>query len=464
MRRRTATHPGPAPALALCLLLAGCAAPPLAPAPEPPAVPAQFKQAGLWQRADAANAATVPERWWQLFQDPVLDTLQDRLLIGNQNLASALAQVASARALLGSSRAAQSPTLDMIATGTRADTGSDRPRNTVRVDASASWELDLWGRLALATRASEAGLQASQDDLAAVRLSAQATLLQSYITLRAAEVQRALIERSIAAYERSLALTQSRYQAGVVPSTDVLQAETQLRTAQVQALDASNQRAQAEHAIAVLLGQAPAALALPATAQLPAAPTVPMLLPATLLQRRPDIAAAERRVAAAQALSGEAEAAYFPSVTLSASAGLRESTLAQLLRAPTRLWSMGPALVQNLVDGGARRAATDRARASADQATAAYRQAVLTALQEVEDNLVLADQLQTQTQLQREALASAQRNLEITQAQYRAGTVSYLNVVAAQTAALGSERSLLDLQGRQLSAVNQLLKNIAGRW
>jgi NodT family efflux transporter outer membrane factor (OMF) lipoprotein len=468
--RTTRRHRGSA--LALCLLLAACATPPPAPPPEPPAVPAQFKQTGLWRRVDATNqgasaatpAAPVPERWWQLFKDPVLDSLQERLVIDNENLKSAVAQVAAARAALDGSRARQSPTLGLTGAATRADSNGNTAQTSLRVDASAAWELDLWGRLALATRASAARLQASEADLAAARLSAQTTLLQSYLVLRSAEAQQALIARSVLAYQRSLALTQARYQSGVVPSTDVLQARTQLRTAQVQGLEAANQRAQAEHAIAVLLGQAPAALTLDTTARLPAAPRVPELLPATLLQRRPDIAAASQRVAAAQALIGEAEAAYFPSLTLSASAGLRESTLSQLLRAPLRVWSLGPSLAQTLADGGARRAATAQARANAEQTTAQYRQTVLTALQEVEDNLVLADQLQTQAQWQREALSSAQRNLEITQEQYRVGTVSYLNVVTAQTAALGSERSLLDLQSRQLVAVNQLLKNIAGHW
>jgi NodT family efflux transporter outer membrane factor (OMF) lipoprotein len=457
-------------ALTLCLLLSACAAPspPPPPPPQAPAVPLQFKETGLWQRLEPgtspATASPAPERWWQLFQDPVLDGLQEQLVIGNQNLQSAVAQVAAARAALDSGRANQSPTLGAGGAATRSASGSASAQTSLRLDATAAWEVDLWGRLALATRASAARLQASEDDLAAARLSAQATLLQSYLAMRSAEAQQALIARSVQAYERSLALTQTRYRAGVVPSTDVLQAQTQLRTAQVQGLESANQRAQAEHAIAVLLGQAPAALTLATTARLPVPPRVPELMPATLLQRRPDIAAAGQRVAAAQALIGEAEAAFFPSLTLSASAGLRESTLSQLLQAPLRVWSLGPALAQSLVDGGARRAAVELASANAEQATAQYRQTVLGALQEVEDNLVLADQLQTQARLQREALESAQRSLEITQEQYRVGTVSYLNVVTAQTAALGTERSLLDLQSRQLSAVNQLLKNVAGRW
>jgi len=451
--------------LLLPLLLCACAStPPVAIAP--PAQVAAFKEQALWQRAGSGEAATPSERWWQLYQDPVLDELQDGLVIGNENLKIALAQLDAARAALGTARAAQQPSLNLSASGNRADSGGNAsgPQNTVRADLSASWELDLFGRLRQASHTSEARLQASEADLAAARLSAQGTLTQAYLSLRAAEAQRALVERSIVAYERSLALTRARYQSGVAPASDVLQAETQWRSTQVQSLEAANSRAQAEHAIAVLLGRAPAALSLSTNATLPTPPRVPTLLPASLLQRRPDIRAAERRVAAAQSQIGETEAAYFPSLTLSASAGERSSSLRQLFDSPSLVWSLGPALAQKLLDGGARNAANAQARALAEQAGASYRQTVLVALQEVEDNLLLADQLQTQASLQSEALTAAQRNLEITQEQYRVGTVSYLNVVTAQTAALSSERSLLDLRTRQLNATSQLLKNIAGRW
>jgi len=268
----------------------------------------------------------------------------------------------------------------------------------------------------------------------------------------------------VQAYQRSLDLTQARYDGGVAARSDVLQAQTQLRSAQAQAADNAAQRALLEHAIAVLLGEPPSSLDLARSAALPATPEVPALLPATLLERRPDIAAAQRRVAAAYGQIGVADAAWFPSLTLSADAGFRSSSLARLVSAPNLLWSIGPSLVETIFDSGQRKLASAQARATADQATASYRQAVLIALQEVEDNLVLADQLQREAQLQQEALQSAQRNLEITLDQYRAGTVSYLNVVTAQTAALSSESALLAVRNRQLAAVNQLLKNIAGRW
>ncbi len=466
----TATAVATAGLVAACLL-AGCAATPPA-APERPVLPAQFKETGLWQRASAAPP--VPDDWWRLFGDPVLDDLQQRLVIGNQNLRAAVAQVAAARAALASTRAAQSPTLSAGLSGTRSSGSSSSgstttdsargPSNSVSLALDASWEIDLWGRLAQSTRAAEASAQASEDDLAAARLSAQSTLAQTYFSMRAAEAQQALVERTVDAYRRSLALTQARYDAGVAARSDVLQASTQLSSAQAQAIEAEATRAQLEHAIAVLLGQPPAALSVARTAALPEVPAVPELLPSTLLERRPDIAAAERRVAAANAQIGVADAAWFPALTLSAGAGYRASALGGLVSAPNLFWSLGPALAQAIFDGGARRAASDQARAGAEQATASYRQVVLTALQEVEDNLVLADRLRSESKLQQEALVSARRALEIVQDQYRAGTVSYLEVASAQATVLGSETSLLTLRNRELAAVNLLLKNIAGRW
>lgn len=453
------------------LMFSGCANTTRVAAPEPDPAPLSFKEIGPWQQADAGTRAiTVPDRWWQLFNDPVLDDLQSRLVVGNQNLRAVLTQVTQARAALSSNQAARLPTLGLNASATRGDSlnsdnsGSQPPRNTVSLSGTAAWELDLWGRLSHGVEGAQASYQASLQDLAAARLSAQSTLAQTYFALRTAEAQQALIERSIAVYQRSLELTQARHQSGVAPLTDVLQAQTQLRTAQAQGIEAGAQRAQLEHAIAVLLGQAPSTLSLAATAGLPEAPTVPSLLPSTLLERRPDINASAQRVRAAYAQIGVARSAYFPSITLGATAGYRNSALEGLLSAPHRFWSLGPALALALFDGGARRAATEQAQASADQATANYRQTVLNALQEVEDNLVLTARLRQEADLQREALGFALRNLEITQDQYRVGTVSYLNVVTAQSTALVSERTLLDVRARQLTAASHLLRNIAGRW
>ena len=457
-------------AVALALLLCSCALTPHTP-PEPVAVPVAFKEAGPWQRA--ATQAPVPDAWWTLFRDPVLDDLESRLVVGNQNLRSLVAQVANARAVLDASRSAVFPTLSAGFSAARSgnpqnsnnsNIGTRSTSNSFSLSASANWELDLWGRLSQATSSAQAQLQGSVDDLAAARLSAQALLAQTYFSLRSADAQYALLERSVQAYQRSQDLTQLRYNAGVVARSDVLQAQTQLKNAQAQMLESATQRAQLEHAIAVLLGVAPSELTLARNAVLPAAPAVPELLPATLLERRPDIAAAQRRVAAAYAQIGVTEAAFYPSLNLSATAGLRNASLANLISAPNLFWSLGSSLAQAIFDGGQRKLANAQARNNAEQATASYRQTVLTALQEVEDNLVLAEQLRREAQLQDEALQAARRNLEIVLDQYRAGIVSFLNVVIAQTAVLNSESSLLSVRNRQLAAVNQLLKNIAGRW
>lgn len=458
-------------ALATALALSACAVTRVA-SPAPVQAPAQFKEDGLWQHARPQQA--VPDDWWTLFDDPVLDDLQQRLVIGNENLKIYAAQLASARATLDASRTALFPTLSLGLSGTRSGSSSSDSSsssstaksvsNSVSLSASASWEMDLWGKLAMASDGAQASLQASADDLAAARLSAQATLAQSYFALRTAEAQLALYERTVQAYQRSLALTEARYQSGVAARSDVLQAQTQLRSAQATRAETQATRAQLEHAIAVLLGQPPAALNLDASARLPAPPAVPALLPATLLERRPDIAAAQRRLAAAYADIGVADAAFFPSLTLSASGGYKNSSLNQLISAPHQFWSLGPSLAASLFDGGARKLASAQARATADQLGASYRLAVLTALQEVEDNLVLAKRLEEEADLQQQALEAAQQNLQIVTAQYKAGTVGFLEVASAQASALSSETSLLSLRNRQLAALSQLLKNIAGRW
>lgn len=470
MLQRLSIRPCLAPVAwpAAALLLSGCALTQVKPPAVPPP-PAQFKETALWHQATGAQAP-VPEAWWQLFGDPELDRLQGELVLGNENLKTLASQVAQAKALLDISRGGSWPTANAGLSATRGTAGTDSGgsaapvRTSLSLTANASWEVDLWGRLSQATDAAQARLLASQHDLAAARLSVQATLTQTYLNLRAAEAQEALLSRSMAVYTRSLELARARYQTGVAAQTDVLQAQTQLRTAQIQQAEAISQRALLEHALAALLGQAPSSINLAKNGQLPAVPSAPPLLPADLLARRPDIAAATERVTAAYAQIGVSQAALLPALTLNGSLGYRGPELSDLVSGPHRVWSLGPALLQSIFDGGVRKAATEQARAQADQATAAYRQTVLSALVEVEDNLVLADQLQKQSALQAEAVAFAKRNLQITEDQYRVGTVSYVNVVLAQATALNSERGWLDLQTRQLAATNQLLKNIAGRW
>jgi len=449
-------------AFALLALLAGCASTPPASAPQM-ALPANFKEQGVWQ--PAAAETPVPEAWWTLFNDPVLDALESRLVLDNQTLKASYAELAAARASLAAAQASVLPHLGAGASASRARSGDGGSvHNNVQLSLNASWEIDLWGRLSLAVAGARASLQASADDLAAARLSLQATLAQAYFTLRTSEAQAAVLERTVQAYTRSLDLTRKRHAAGVISGADVAQAEVQLANATAQWRDALADRAQTEHAIAVLVGSAPALFSLPVTAKLPAPVDAPALLPSTLLERRPDIAAAERRVALAQAQLGIAQKAYFPSITLSASAGFAGSALAGLLSAPNLFWSFGPALAATLFDGGARSAAIDQARAGSARATADYRQAVLVALQEVEDNLVVAGNLRGDEALRQRALASAQRALAIAESQYRAGTVGYLEVVSAQTSVLAAQTTLLGIRSRRLAAISTLLKNIGGRW
>lgn len=451
--------------LTIALLLAGCAVTSQHPPAEAPP-PEHFTGSTEWRRV--APEVAVPEAWWTMFKDPVLDSLQADLVVGNQNLAAALAQVASARAVLAASRSAIFPTLSVGAGSTRSATAENgNGQRTVSTNnsltANAAWEIDLWGRLAEGVKAAGANYQASQADLAALRLSAQATLTQSYFALRTAEAQQALLERTVTANQRALELTEARYAGGVVAQTDVLQARTQLRSVQSQLSDMRTERAQLEHAIATQVGKLPGQFQLLPSSRLPELPPVPDLVPSTMLAQRPDIAAARARQTAAYAQIGIADAAFFPSIDLSASAGYRGSSWSNLISAPNLLWSIGAAVAQPIFDGGQRKLASAQARASADAATANYRQAVLTAFQEVEDNLVQFAESGAALALQRDAFEAAQRNLDIVLAQYRAGTVSFLNVSAAQSSLLSAEANLLSARNRQLVAANLLLKNLGGR-
>jgi NodT family efflux transporter outer membrane factor (OMF) lipoprotein len=305
--------------------------------------------------------------------------------------------------------------------------------------------------------------QASQNDLALARLSAQASLVQTYVAIRNAEQQQRVLTQAQTAYERALQLTKYRYDAGVVSAADVAQAQLQLSTTQAQLIDVNSSRLQLLNALAVLLGQAPGVLQLATAQALPAVPVLPEVVASNLLQRRPDVRAAQQRVLSAQANAGAAQAAFFPSFSFTANAGYSSQNLSSLFSASNLLWSMGPSMALNLFDGGQRKAVQADTLAALDAAGIAYKQSVLQGLQEVQDNLIAAYQLQLEQDAQAQAVVAARRNLAINEAQYAAGTVSYLNVVTAQTAALSAERSLLDIQNRRVLAVTQLMKNLAGR-
>ena len=427
-----------------------------------------YKEDALWRRAAVPlDRAVDPDRWWLAFGEPQLDALQDLLATGNHSAQVLEARMVGARAALAGSEAGQRPTLSASLSGTRSDNTSAQarqPGNAFSASVGAGWELDLWGRVDASVRAARANAAAAEADWMAAKLSAQAALTQSYLSLRAAEATARTMEQVAAAQQQALTLTRARYEAGVATRADMLQAETLLRSAQAQGVEAATQRAQLEHAIAVLLGKTPSSFALSGRGELPQAPGVPRLLPSALLERRPDIAAAGRRVVAARAQFDGAKAAFFPQLTLSASAGYRSSEFDRLVRAPNLFWSLGPALAVAMFDGGARDAAAAQARANMEAATASYRQTVLVALQEVEDNLLLADRLVQQRELQQASLQAARQSLAMMNDQYRAGTVGYLNVVVAQTTVLSGERAVLDLRLRELLALAQLLQNAGGRW
>ena len=438
-----------------------------------PALPSLGSPSGTTFKRSPPPTAVLAEpaetTRWTVLNDPVLDRLQTQLLQDNLTLATASVQVRRAQASLATAQASLWPSVNLNTGVTRsANQLAVAPGTSYSLGAPVSWEVQLWGRVDALSTVARAGVQASQEDLSAARLSLQATLVSTYVGLRTAERQEQVLRQAEAAQQRSLELTQARYQSGVVSAADVAQAQSQWKSTQAQRLDVGTQRAQLENALAVLLGKTPAQLQidpLPADALWPpAVAALPSLLPSTLIQRRPDIRAAQQRVVAANAQIGVARAAFFPTLNFAANAGYRNPDLGSLISTSSRAWSLGPSLAFSVFDGGQRRAAQADAEAALEQATLAYRQVVLTAFQEVEDNLVAASQLQDQAQALSESLVAAQRNLSLTQEQYKAGTVSYLNVVQAQTTALTAQRSLLDVQSRRVLALNLLMKNVAGAY
>jgi NodT family efflux transporter outer membrane factor (OMF) lipoprotein len=430
------------------------------------AVPAAYTNvSGDWQPARPGDA--LPRgHWWTIFNDPELDALAARVELGNQNLRQAEARFRQATAIANAARADRYPlvTAGGSASRSRTENAPGGARGSYDLDLRASWEPDLWGRIRRSFEAGAAQAEAAAADIESVRLSATAALVQNYLALRVVDAQARLLDETVAAYGRFLKLTQNRYNAGVAGKSDVVQAEAQLKSTQAQRVDLNVQRAQLEHAIAVLLGETPATLSIapgPIATRLPA---IPAGVPSELLQRRPDIAGAERRVAAANARIGVAQAAMYPSVILSGNAGLGASTLSMLLQAPTYFWALGAAAAQTLFDGGTRQARVDEARAAFDAEVALYRQTVLTSFQEVEDNLAALRILDEEAKLQADAVAAARQSVQLTENRYRAGTASFLEVITVQTIALSNERTAMALLGRRLAASVQLVRALGGGW
>ncbi len=454
----------------LALTLAGCAAGPDYKRPEVE-IAAAYKEAGEWKPAQPQDDLDRG-KWWGVFGDPQLDALLEQVEISNQNVLVAEAQFRRAQAVVASSRAAYFPTLDANVsvvrsrspTGVIGGTTAGRIITNRSASLNAGWEADLWGRLRRAVESGEAGAQESAADLAAARLSAQAELASSYFQLRILDAQRQLLEDTVAGYRKSLDLTRNRYDAGVAAKVDLVQAETQLKSTLAQAIDTGVQRAQLEHAIAILIGKAPAEFSIAPAPLAVAMPRVPIGLPSELLERRPDVAAAERRVAAANAQIGVAKAAYFPSLTLSASYGSRSADASQWFTVPSRFWSIGPALAQSIFDAGLRRAQTEQAIAAYDATVAEYRQAVLAGFQEVEDNLAALRILGEEADVQDGAVRAARESVLLTTNQYKTGIVSYVNVVTVQTTQLSNERTAMGILGRRLVAAVILVKALGGGW
>jgi NodT family efflux transporter outer membrane factor (OMF) lipoprotein len=460
--------------LGLCaVFLSACAVGPDYKKPEM-TTPAQFKQAEGWRQA-APSDALARGAWWELYGDAQLNGLVEKLNSSNQTVAQFEAQYRQAKALVRSARGAFFPTLDLSASKNRSSQGtgsssssltssSSGIRDTYSTQLGVSWEADVWGKLRRGLEADKASAQASLADLASMQLSLQSELVQNYLQLRVIDEQKRLLESTVDAYQRSLTMTQNQYRAGISGKDAVAQAQTQLKTTQADLIDLIWQRAQFENAIAVLMGQAPADFNLAATTVIPALPQIPLELPSQLLERRPDIAAAERSVMAANANIGVAKAAYYPDLTLSMSGGYSSSTFTNWISLPNRFWSVGPQLAMTLFDGGQRSAEVDRTEAVYDQTVAQYRQTVLNGFQEVENYLVQLKVYEDEAGVRTEALMSARESLRLTNNQYKAGLIAYLDVVNVQTTALSNERSVLTLLQSRLIASVQLIAALGGGW
>jgi NodT family efflux transporter outer membrane factor (OMF) lipoprotein len=463
----------------ILVLLGACALGPKysRPAAEVPSgykelAPSADKGTEGWKPAQPSDQATRG-KWWERFNDPQLEALEQRVNISNQNLKAAEAQFRQARALVRFNRAGYYPTASAgpSVTATHPSLNrSIRPSVQARtfndyvLPLDFSYEADIWGRVRRTVEESGANAQASAADLETIRLSVQAEVATNYFTLRGLDAERQLLDSTVAAYAKALELTTNRYNAGVAPRSEVALAETQLETTRAQAIDLGVQRAQAEHAIAMLVGQPASGLSIPPAPITGPPPAIPVGLPSELLERRPDIAAAERSVAAANAGIGIAKIAYFPALTLTGSGGFESTDIANWLTWPSRFWSIAPSLLQTVFDGGRRRALSEQAQAAYDTTVASYRQTVLAAFQEVEDNLAALRILADEAGVQDAAVKAAQRSLELAINRYKGGVITYLEVITAQSAALGNERTAVDILRRRMIGSVLLIKALGGGW
>ncbi len=465
------TRGGPIAAAALAALAfaAGCAPKTAYVRPGVDAPPAYREDAG-WKPAQPSDQA-IRGAWWEAFGDAGLNALESRIAVSNQSLKAAEAQFAEARAAIGFSRAGLGPQVGSGPAITRASQSQNRATPAARgsyadflLPASVSYEADVWGRVHGLVENSRASAEASAADLELVALSLHAELAIDYFELRGVDVDRQLLDQAVANYGKALELTENRYRGGLASQADVAQAQTQLETTRAQAVDVGVQRAALEHAIAVLVGQTATTFTLRVATEPAGPPAIPAGLPADLLERRPDVAAAERRVAAASAEVGVARAAYYPVLSLTGSGGFESASLGSWITGLSNFWAAGPAALVNVFDSGRRRSVSAQARAAYDQAAADYRQSVLEALREVEDNLAALRLLDEEAEVQARAVAAAERSLTLATNRYRGGVASYLEVVVAQSAALSNERTAAGLRTRRLASSVLLIKALGGGW
>jgi len=457
------------------VLASGCAVGPNYHRPTAP-TPQVFKEPPPegWKQAQP-NAGVPRGKWWEIYNDPQLNALEEQVNISNQNVLMAAAQYREARDTVKIARSSLFPTVTASSSLTRQHSSSNltaaAPSASLGVTdtlydlaADLSYQVDLWGSIRRNLTASYANAQASAADLENARLSFQAELAEFYFELHGFDGDIDLLQRTVKAYEDYLKLTQDRFELGVASGADVAQAKTQLDTTRAQLIDLGVQRAQTEHAIAILIGKPPAELTIPPMVLKTLPPPVPTGVPSALLERRPDIASLERQVAAANEQIGIAKAAFFPSLLLSATGGFESVSSSQWLTWPSRFWSVGPQMAETLFEGGKRHAQLDLERAAYDATVASYRQTVLTAFQQVEDNLAALRILEQEAAAEQAAVADAEESLSISTDQYKAGIATYLQVITAQTFALQNERSAVDILTRRMTASVLLIEALGGGW
>ena len=457
--------------LALLLGLGGCTVGRVYQRPTAPPVPSYKELAGndQWKMATPSDAL-IKGKWWEIFGDPELNRLEEMVNINNQNVKFAEANFRAARALVSLNHANYYPTIGATSSITQSDAGRNSGRGvggtsqSFAISGLASWEPDLWGRVRLSVENANANAQVSAADLENVRLSAQALLASDYFTILGNDMQQALLQDTIAAYRTNLQLTMNRYNGGVASKSDVTLAQTQLAGAEAQSTDLHIARAQNEHAIAMLTGRAPSEVSVPTGKINGPPPPIPLAVPSVLLERRPDVASNERQVAAANANIGLAQTAYYPTLTLSAGPGLLASSLQNLFTWNSRVWSAGPSLSYTIFDFGRRHAQVQQSEAEYDATVATYRQTVLSAFQEVEDDLASLRYLAEEAVQQDQAVVAADQSLVLELARYKAGTDSYLNVITTQIIDLGDKQTAVNLLQRRLLAAVDLVKAMGGGW